>query len=119
MTHPFEAALNEIEAGLEGVTEGPWRARKIGDSTATYVGGVPVISPGQKHSKQPFLGVLCCLQEPADAAHIARLDPATVRELIRLARLGIEVEKGVGVVRQNRKAAIAELQRQRQETNNG
>jgi hypothetical protein len=28
----------------------------------------------------------------ADAAHIARLDPDTVRELVRLARIGAETE---------------------------
>ena len=77
------AKLDAIEAGLEGVTPGPWRAAPWGNRVPPHE-VMNVIMPA---IEQVFPDFLC-----ADAAHIARLDPDTIKELVRLARIGAEAE---------------------------
>lgn len=102
--------LNEIERGLAGVTPGPWR---VSEQTHPYG------DKGYSHREQristewdhpqlkgpmditrlgigvglPGLAPIPMVRiEAPDAAHIARLDPDTVRELVRLARIGLEMQ---------------------------
>lgn len=76
--------LDEIERGLDGVPPGPWKsfagcgygvwAEHGPNATAICLPYGPRRSP----------------QKPIVGAHIARLDPQTVGELVRLARIGLE-----------------------------
>jgi hypothetical protein len=76
--------LDEIEAGCEGATPGPWRLECWGDGSSP---------PGLANVVADAAEVVLVAEIPEDdAAYIARLDPATVRELVRLARIGMEVE---------------------------
>lgn len=70
--------IEEIEKGCEGVTPGPWGANSEGD-----------IAPhSDQHNAGYWIAHLedCGPNWKANAAHIARLDPATVRDLCALAR---------------------------------
>jgi hypothetical protein len=108
--------LDEIEAGLEGVTPGPWEpficddgkqwsgwplsieAWSIADKSIVRPGGFYPYEWDAKTSQH---------EACANASHIARLDPDTVRELVRLARIGAETEA--------RRAALDELVKLSQE----
>jgi hypothetical protein len=82
--------LDAIEAGLEGVT--PYVVFTDGDihlRERDAYGTMPKIG----HVKMPKL-----------VSHISRLDPTTVRELVRLARIGAETE-----VRRAKDAEMAAL----------
>ena len=101
------AQLSEIEAGCDGVTPGPW----LPISSVEFLGkpgdGIEMLrceirqvdaSPNDKHS-WPFRVCKTVEGQFANAdklnfEHIARLDPATVRELVRLARIGLEADAG-------------------------
>ena len=72
------AQLSEIERSCDGVTAGPWYFEISGEVSAP--------SPYRKMGRS-FTGIFT---SPSDGPHIARLDPATVRELVRLARIGLE-----------------------------
>ena len=76
------AQLSEIESGCEGVTPGPWRGGHRCDGWLT--------------APNPDIPTKRCgigeIYARIDASHIARLDPATVRELVRLARIGLASE---------------------------
>jgi hypothetical protein len=77
------AKLDAIEAGLEGVTPGPWSWGQrwyTGHKIGALMGEWPVLDLGGA-------GV-----SVINAAHIASLYPDTVRELVRLARIGAETE---------------------------
>lgn len=89
-----EQEILEIQRGCEGVTEGPWMAAEGG----TTVVGLPIVA-------SPMGAVIAnCMWAPsamphademnklaqARADHIARLDPATVRELCQLALKGLK-----------------------------
>jgi len=85
--------LDAIEAGLEGVT--PYVVFTDGDihlRERDAYGTMPKIG----HVKMPKL-----------VSHISRLDPTTVRELVRLARIGAETEA--------RRAALDEMVKLQQE----
>ena len=126
MTHPFEATLNEIEAGLEGVTPGPWKTHLVDDTTIVAPDRTVVATTCDSAETEREDGYNIEYERmERDAAHIARCLPLNMAEMIRLARLGMAVEQaGFSGVMLNRidrvsEAAIAELQRRRQETDNG
>ncbi len=80
--------IEEIERGLEGVTPGPWEFVPAGNR--------PVV---QKAGAFPH-GFICNIESQhfiEDAAHIARLDPATIRALCTLARTALAAREGVQV----------------------
>jgi len=90
------AKLDAIEAGLDGVTPGPWRryAKSPHVSRDTThpdphpeTGSVLIAECGNYRDKE--IAPYNMDRWLADAAHIARLDPDTVRELVRLARIGL------------------------------
>jgi len=78
--------INAILAGCEGVTPGPWRKGNVIVGTKGPSGFVrhlfencwPKTSQGEK-----------------DLSHIARLDPDTIRDLCRLALIGLDAETRV------------------------
>jgi hypothetical protein len=72
--------LDALEAGLEGVTPGPWKQGASQRDQVLRVQTTPLLIAGT-------------IDAP-DAAHIARCDPDTIRELIRGYRLGLEAERG-------------------------
>lgn len=104
--------LDEIERGLEGVQGGPWKLDKL----ACYVwapsekgGDFPLMDEPGENGRVVGMrgwgyytgtghGALGLPYEDARARqqrtgeHIARLDPDTVRELVRLARIGAAAE---------------------------
>jgi hypothetical protein len=92
--------LDEIEAGLEGVTPGPWRV--IIDDDGNPLSGRPSIDASDELDcsivhwdgfvQEYWRSARGDREIHANAAHIARLDPDTVRELVRLARIGAETE---------------------------
>ena len=77
------AKLDAIEAGLEGVTPGPWEVKP----TAPIVVGV-------SHSNLSGIAGLSVGigRTYSNTAHFSRLDPDTVRELVRMARIGASIE---------------------------
>ena len=99
------AKLDEIEKGLEGVTEGPWAYRpELFDDW-----GIVRSAPDEEGRKRIVAAVRMPYVTTAEAnahrnagtdpwqksaAHIARMDPTTVRELVRLARIGMDLEQG-------------------------
>ena len=76
------AKLDAIEAGLKGVTPGPWNVEPRNRSKNFSVAFRPELKVCQTFGDS--------VAAEADAAHIARLDPNTVRELVRLARIGAD-----------------------------
>ncbi len=76
------AKLDAIEAGLKGVTPGPWNVEPRNRSKNFSVAFRPELKVCQTFGDS--------VAAEADAAHIARLDPDTVRELVRLARIGAD-----------------------------
>jgi hypothetical protein len=85
MTAKIDAAwLDETAKGCKDVTLGPWKA------SPWYVEeGSPVVRFGDH-----FAFILAVLASDADAAHIARFTPKNALELIRLARIGLDLEEG-------------------------
>lgn len=89
------AKLDEIERGLEGVTPGPWclqgdwrpKAKKVGGWLSTACRR----PPPPLFEINPFVGET--IKHIANAAHIARCDPQTISELVRLARIGLAAER--------------------------
>lgn len=102
--------LAEIERGCEGVTPGPWFTADWHSDSGKELYFVEsrypeTLGPGQAsiwpdgvvknlvasteegsgHTKNRLL---------SDAAHIANCDPDTIRELIRLAKIGLAQENG-------------------------
>lgn len=87
-----DAVLDEIEAGLEGVTPGPWFT--TGSPWFVSQDGVLAGSPDGNisfliadcedtfSSREEYEGPFPIGDKDADAAHIARLDPDTIRALI-------------------------------------
>jgi len=75
MTDPIsDEALAAIKAGLEGLGAAEWYARPWGDGSSPE-GSLNVMSDTDE--------IVFAVNVPADyAAHIARLDPATVASLI-------------------------------------
>ena len=81
--------LDAIEAGLEGVTPGfPRWIWLFGDRT------VYTRDPSDGCRITPIVRTDYAGQNNEALAHIARLDPQTVRELVRLARMGLDLEQG-------------------------
>ncbi len=80
------AKLDAIEVGLEGVTSGPWAFVPHYFSD----GSIKRRSVCVERSKYDWIDLIGDLNNAPDAAHIARLDPDTVRELVRLARIGVD-----------------------------
>ena len=86
MTTPTtDEALAEIKAGLEGVTPGPWRTPGAKVPWVIRVGGddygsVQVAECGDYRDKE--ISPYNMPRWLADAAHIARMDPATVARMI-------------------------------------
>jgi hypothetical protein len=84
--------LEQIECGCEGVTPGPWTwgaqwlAKRIGNSGR--------VAEDYMHLAQVPLNDYDSPRWNTDAAHIANCDPDTIRELIRLAKLGLAQENG-------------------------
>lgn len=80
-----EAKLAEIRAGLEGVTPGPWKLLGTADCREAWLDqqfGYDAAFPGR------------------DAAHIARLDPATVLSILSYVEsLKAERDQAVGAWR--------------------
>lgn len=68
-----EARVNEMLAGLEGVTEGPWMVA-YDDETEC---------PAEIVQQSNWDHRICfpTSNKPANAAHIARCDPSTIRQL--------------------------------------
>ena len=92
----------DIEAGLEGVTPGPWRK---GNLMLFHV-----------FTDKGADNYVCEAYAPKDATHIARLDPATIRALLaeratlkaenaRLRNTALPVS---GITDQNRRMGLAE-----------
>ena len=80
------AQLSEIECGCDGVTPGPWALEPFDDLSAELTAPCAESANGKRYIGAMFF-------QP-DSKHIARLDPATVRELVRLARIGLEADTG-------------------------
>lgn len=84
--------IAEIERGCEGVTPGPWGF----EQTAEGMADMRVFSDrGMAHRHGFTVALVAPQQEDFDAAHIARLDPATVLALCSAARKGIQSPGGV------------------------
>jgi len=85
--------IEAIAAGCEGVTPGSWRLE------ATTIYGDPDGGMWSRIALGPYPHSSARStrhkQWVADALHIARLDPATVRELCRLALIGLDAETRV------------------------
>lgn len=89
----FGSRRRRIERGCEGVTPGPWEdyehcwfrygVRAVGDDYRD-----PLVIP------TTYTQVKGGAKNRPIAAHIARLDPQTVAELVRLARIGRDLEQG-------------------------
>jgi hypothetical protein len=77
----FTNTLDEIEKGLRGVTKGPWRS-ETGANSHVF----SEIVMDERDNAIAF-------SDDENRAHIARLDPDTVRELVRFARIGIAAEE--------------------------
>ena len=77
------AQLSEIERSCDSVTPGPWEFNKRG-------GEIEAANPHSARS--PW--AVGMIYHVGDGPHIARLDPATVRELVRLAKIGLEADTG-------------------------
>ncbi len=105
MTHLTPADLDVMEAGLEGVTPGPWEVydgcswRRIGTTGARY-DDCAVLYPVVADDGHPDLSSRHGDRD-RNLAHITRLDPATVRELIRLARIGLDTSTTPASVEQS------------------
>jgi hypothetical protein len=87
MTIP-QADLDALERGLEGVTPGPWQLTAVNDTMVEAPGREVAEACGDYHDYNDY-DVM-----EANAAHIARCDPDTIRELIRGYRIGREAERG-------------------------
>lgn len=89
--------LAEIERGLEGVTPGPWHALRSDPAEGVncwWVNGQP--SPmlrGFSATVATVGGGYGLNDNRETAAHLARCDPQTIAELVRLARIGMTAEK--------------------------
>jgi hypothetical protein len=80
MTEPLTLdKLNEIERGLEGVTPGPWRVSKHRASSRA----IQTTKTDREIATVALHKYTDNTGPEAMAAHIARLDPETVRELVR------------------------------------
>lgn len=73
--------LDEIERGLVGVTPGPYIVSRDERKWIDTLG--PISENGWRDNRD------------ADASHFARMDPQTVAELVRLARIGMEREAAI------------------------
>jgi hypothetical protein len=86
--------LDQIETGLAGVTPGPWDFYPE-DPTSYYGAGRSAAMCNDAGEK-----VIDCLWASATERgnliyrHIARLDPQTVADLVRLARIGLDLLEG-------------------------
>jgi hypothetical protein len=80
--------LDEIEKGCEGVTPGPWVYSEDGDDDF-------ISSPKGRGDVHCDTSYYPSGLKTEDAMHFARLDPTTVRELVRLARMGADLEQGL------------------------
>lgn len=78
MTSDLDTKAAEIRAGLEGVTPGPWVLDGHNLSTVLHMTKAKG-DPEAKHVCGDYEDVArCSVNWAKDAAHIARLDPATV-----------------------------------------
>ncbi len=73
----------EIAAGTEGVTKGPWHQSRSHDQPL-LAASFEIGSPSRGIAAKVY---------GLDAAHIANCDPDTIKELCRLALIGIEAER--------------------------
>jgi hypothetical protein len=79
--------LNAIEAGCDGVTPGPWRNDNGEGYSINSIWAPKRILVAQ--------AVGDSAEADANAAHIARLDPATVLELVAGYRAGLKAHADV------------------------
>lgn len=104
MTTLTPEQLDALERGLAGVTRGPWHPGHFGRPdhpcdcrsivAEGYAGSIAEInvkndlpiSEGGNDAPPP-------LEAAANMRHIARCDPQTIAELVRLARIGIAYEQ--------------------------
>jgi hypothetical protein len=100
--------LDALERGLKGVTPGPWAtdasngpANSVNQRAGVGVYSMTVAQPSYDEGEGiPDDAWVCGIwgefasQYVQDTAHIARCDPDTIGELIRLARIGLEAEQG-------------------------
>lgn len=81
-----EAMIEELRAGLEGVTPGPWRllVPDRGYCSNYVLTDAPEFAPIA--GKQPWRHLIAdfddCSRGEANAAHIARCDPDSIRTLL-------------------------------------
>jgi hypothetical protein len=121
------AKLNEIEEGLKGVTSGPWHAETCEhpyfDGSKAHIERHVITAYDHPQSKAPVgitrLGIgvglngkppvyMVKMTEP-DHLHVARLDPETVRELVKLARIGLDAETRIERLIRERDEALGLL----------
>lgn len=91
MTTDMRETIEAMLAGLKGVTPGPWKhttdkaSRSISCTVRMGAGsGKPLAEIWHSGSGAEI---------DANAAHIARCDPDTIRELCRLAKIGMNAER--------------------------
>lgn len=96
MTTITKDRLEEMLAGLEGVTPGPWERHEPGEETLIITGD----EHGETVAVVPWGREITCAHEMGnahrDASHIARCDPDTMRQIITLALQSLR-GSGVGV----------------------
>ncbi len=100
MTHLTDERLREIGAGCEGVTPGPWRA-EIGEEAARGI-----LAPQKPDGSSMVIADVYSWPEVVadNAAHIARLDPDTVKALVSEL---LQLRKENEVMRNERDEALA------------
>jgi hypothetical protein len=108
--------LNAIEAGCDGVTPGPWAYEPYGDTGQYGVGLLVAPDPDGETPLSGYVssgyGILVEAAAPEvegaqNAAHIARLDPATVLELVAGYRAWLASEERNKLYRQALSSADA------------
>ena len=87
MTTLSDTKVREIAAGTEGAQAGPWVAFHDEPSQRHYGKGVWTVN--ERGNPSGFV----CAANKATHAHIANCDPDTIKELCRLALIGIEAER--------------------------
>lgn len=78
-----DAELEELKAGLVGVTPGPWRASKVKGYRIDYVFSEhPSRAPTPEYPHRHFVAEMDCGNASEDVEHIARCSPDKIAALI-------------------------------------